>query len=734
MKKIIFLIALYYSLFTTHYSLSQWVWQNPLPNSYSVKDIKFANANTLYMTQEYGVIMKSTNKGIDWFGLNYDSTANFGPISFLDGNTGFVAYKKDSKMRIIKTGNGGLSWTSLIVSNTWYSPISMFFLNSNTGFIGSQSSILYKTTNGGNNWDSTIVAYDSLFVLNNIYFKNASTGFITGWTSLQSQYWGRIFKTTNAGINWSSVTVPWIPQSLQFIGDTGYVFGGGYYYTKTVNLGASWDTVFVNQFQGIENAKFVNSLTGFITGRDFISDNVFISKTTNGGINWQKFNFFGYYDLSLVDAFGTNDIIAAGMGGTIIKSNNSGVSWINNSLPVNAFYDVSFPDQNTGYVLNNNVYLKTTNSGASWTADSIRNSYNKNLSNNGLVQFFDGMNGFMMKDSLYKTTNGGLTWNKIVFSGNRILRTFNFVNSNTGYAILDYFSYPNIATTYLNKTTNGGISWQETQYTAIVDFTKMHFFDENTGYAYTYSGATAYKKTTDGGLNWVNVNTGYNFNKIYFLNPLRGFLYGSNGLYLTTNGGVNFTSVFFDSAKVIFDLSFIDDNTGFLLMGDYNSNTCPKLYKTTNGGLNWNQSCTLFRNTRFYLLKFINVNTGFCFGEAGAIIKTNNGGGFIGVNQISSQVPAMFSLFQNYPNPFNPTTNIKYQIPKLSSPHALGGDLVLLKIYDILGKEIATLVNEKQNPGTYEVTFDGTVYPSGIYFYTLETQNYRNTKKMVLIK
>jgi len=83
-------------------------------------------------------------------------------------------------------------------------------------------------------------------------------------------------------------------------------------------------------------------------------------------------------------------------------------------------------------------------------------------------------------------------------------------------------------------------------------------------------------------------------------------------------------------------------------------------------------------------------------------------------------------LKQNYPNPFNPTTNIKYQIANKK--------LVILKIYDILGKEIETLVNERQSPGVYEVTFDGSALSSGVYFYKLTADNYSETKKLVLIK
>jgi len=98
----------------------------------------------------------------------------------------------------------------------------------------------------------------------------------------------------------------------------------------------------------------------------------------------------------------------------------------------------------------------------------------------------------------------------------------------------------------------------------------------------------------------------------------------------------------------------------------------------------------------------------------------------IGIKHISSDVPDKFKLFQNYPNPFNPTTNIKYQITNTS--------FVTLKVYDILGREAATLVNEKLQPGSYEVSFDGSNFSSGIYFYKLQAGNFTETRKMLMVK
>jgi len=118
----------------------------------------------------------------------------------------------------------------------------------------------------------------------------------------------------------------------------------------------------------------------------------------------------------------------------------------------------------------------------------------------------------------------------------------------------------------------------------------------------------------------------------------------------------------------------------------------------------------------YYNLKGAKIN-GVVYGDTNMPVKIIN---------INNKVPSSYSLSQNYPNPFNPTTNIKYQIKENA--------IVTLKIYDILGKEIETLVNEKQSPGTYEVNWNANAFPSGVFFYRLEAGDYSETRKMILIK
>ncbi|MDQ3021222.1 MAG: T9SS type A sorting domain-containing protein [Bacteroidota bacterium] len=98
----------------------------------------------------------------------------------------------------------------------------------------------------------------------------------------------------------------------------------------------------------------------------------------------------------------------------------------------------------------------------------------------------------------------------------------------------------------------------------------------------------------------------------------------------------------------------------------------------------------------------------------------------IGINNLSTSIPDGFKLYQNYPNPFNPTTNIKYQI--------VNSNYVELKIYNVLGKQVITLVNQKQNAGTYTVDWNSTGFPSGVYFYTIKAEEFQQTKRMILLK
>jgi hypothetical protein len=125
----------------------------------------------------------------------------------------------------------------------------------------------------------------------------------------------------------------------------------------------------------------------------------------------------------------------------------------------------------------------------------------------------------------------------------------------------------------------------------------------------------------------------------------------------------------------------------------------------------------------FYLSDFFERKVTNFWGDPSLKLKYDP---LVDVEELATPVPDDFKLYQNYPSPFNSSTKIKYQIPFQSN--------VTLKIYDVLGREVATLVNEVKSAGKYEVEFTENNLTSGIYFYNLQADNYRQTKKMILLK
>jgi hypothetical protein len=155
---------------------------------------------------------------------------------------------------------------------------------------------------------------------------------------------------------------------------------------------------------------------------------------------------------------------------------------------------------------------------------------------------------------------------------------------------------------------------------------------------------------------------------------------------------------------------------------------------STNAGVSWESDSRLTADSGFAFIASVAVS-----GPAVHVVwiedvdeneeifyNRNPTGNTVGINNISSVVPEEFFLGQNYPNPFNPTTTISFRIAR--------SGLVVLAVYDLLGKEVATLVDEHLSGGSYETNFDGSDLPSGLYFYRIRAGEFVQTKKLMLQK
>ncbi len=153
-----------------------------------------------------------------------------------------------------------------------------------------------------------------------------------------------------------------------------------------------------------------------------------------------------------------------------------------------------------------------------------------------------------------------------------------------------------------------------------------------------------------------------------------------------------------------------------------------------NGDILWSNSFHIFNDLEFDEGAFIGLDKSKNVYVAGNHVNNNSIIKFsimkysqtIGISQINSEVSEDYLLYQNYPNPFNPKTIINFQLPKSGK--------VSLKVYNAVGKEVITLINENKNSGNYNINFDGSNFPSGIYFYTLKSGSFKESKRMLLLK
>ena len=382
---------------------------------------------------------------------------------------------------------------------------------------------------------------------------------------------------------------------------------------------------------------------------------------------------------------------------------------------------------------------------------------------------------------LVMTKDAGNNWITISFNDTTFTTSYRgvyFIDYLTGWAVGGAMQ--------IRKTIDGGYNWTRQIPPPIAGvLNSVYFFDANTGLAVGRKNAafnSCILRTTNGGDNWYEIIASTaNQNELHdqcWLNANEGWICGRSILLKSTNGGVNFTNYYANvppTSNGVNVLLSIDFAWGSGWIGGSNIDH-KNIYKTTNNGLNWvfqNNPVAQYTYTQINDIEFSDNNLGWAAHGtpgSGAIMITSNGGAnweieegtnvwfdclyilndFIvysgsgggkvwyrpipsSINRIESEIPDKFALYQNYPNPFNPVANIRFKIPENA--------FVSIKIYNILGKEIATLVNETINAGVYETQWKAGDYPGGVYFYRIEVHSDRITtgyitdvKKMLLIK
>ena len=393
--------------------------------------------------------------------------------------------------------------------------------------------------------------------------------------------------------------------------------------------------------------------------------------------------------LTSISAVDDNNVWVCGYSGRVLRTTNGGANWVSvNAAPIPG----------------------TLNLHSIFAIDSVTAL----VAGSGTASF------------LFRTTNAGVNWTQVFTENGGFIDVVVFGNSFAGYMIGD--PVPAGGRWSLWGTTDGGVTWDSSTFylpagsSSEAGWNNAYYFDISAGLFFGTNNTRVYK--TVNLVNWQNQATTGQINSyaIWFNNALTGFMGGTALLYTSTGG-----AVWSSPASVLPGTASISGIVGFSSSW-WVVRQATAVYFSTNNGTNWSTQYTAPGGLYRYIAKPRSpiYNTLYAVRSDGGISKAT---GLTGINPVSTEIPDRFSLAQNYPNPFNPSTKIRFEIPNSASSH-----LVQLKVFDELGREVRSILDQIMIAGVYEVSFDAGNLATGVYYYRLTTPEFSETKKMVLVK
>ena len=739
-----------------------------------------SNPQIVYAGTANGGLWKSTNFCQSWFSVfNAQNTSSIGSVAIdpLNPEIIYCGTGESNSLRsyypgtgIYKSTNGGSNWVLSGLPNSYsIGNICVNPLNPQEIYAASVGSTrrkstergIYKSINGGLTWSQSLFIADSVGAIDAaIDPLNPNRVFAAMWERQRREdyikYGGpmtALYLTTNSGAGWN-VVAGGFPSNSPDLGRisldisysnpqivyalTAYTNGNNRGLYKSSNGGLSWSLV--NSSAGSSsNYAWFNRICKVDPAdpNEVYCGGLNMQRSTNGGSGFISVSASHVDQHAAAFAPSNPDFVVIGNDGGIDYSSNGGLSWsASTTLPITQFYAGEIDYNNPSSILGG-----TQDNGTIRTGGGTGN-WNEIYGGDGFYCLIDYSNSQRVyaasqNGGLGRSTNGGASFISAT-SG----LDLTYTNWMTPY-VMDK-SNPQIlycGTYKVHKTTNGMQSWSAIS----PDMANGHF--QNLGTITTLDVAASDPNviycgtddanvwvTTNGGGNWIKINNGlpYRWVTRVTVHPnaanicyvtLSGYKVDSAGAHVfkTTNFGANWISI---------SGNLPDAPANDILVDPLYSNI---LYLATdvgvmisiNDGLTWSvYSQDIPSNVPCHDLTIYNPTRKMVVWTHGrsAYIADINPVGIVSGNEN----PVSFRLFQNYPNPFNPVTRIKY---------TLGEDkLISLKVYDINGRLVKVLADGEKKSGEYEAEFNGAAYSSGVYFYRLTAGNFRETRKMLLVK
>jgi photosystem II stability/assembly factor-like uncharacterized protein len=698
---------------------AQWVQTSgPFGGSIFALAINPANSNEVFAGGPVGGVFRSTDKGTTWTQVNSGLT-DMNVYSLCFSDTGHL-FAGTLNTGVFVSTNHGASWSP---ANTGISNGSISSLEhiGNWVYAALHGVGVYVSRDNGTSWTAAGLTNLNINVLH----------FATDTTLYAGIEGGGVYRTTDRGAIWTQLNSGLTNTQVRALYSTGTVtapvifagtYGGGVFIST--NNGTNWSS-----FSSGLSVPYVNALNFVINGTFY---GPLIAGSDGGGIyraqstTWSQSNngLINLYERSLAtDMSGT--VYMGNDGGGVFVSTDAGASWNTNSTGMTSSGLLSFATSGSNLYAGTygaGVFLSTDN-GATWTP---RNSgltapfVYALLIDGGMM--YAGTASNSISGGVFRSTDGGLSW----------------TNVNSGLTNIAVISLARVGTNLFAGTLGGvfvsadsGNSWTAVNNGIVNLNLKVDALVAigDTLFAGTTGVPQAVYRSTDNGTTWSATNIGWSAS---YGTAVYAFLLDGTNLYagVTQLQGSNIVGAVYKTT---------DEGTSWTLVsGSTNTQTVRSLVLANstliagtdgNGVIeiknnSWNAVNTGLPNSQVFALASLNT-TLFAGTNLSGVWKRPLSE-VTAIDEVSNQLPATFSLSQNYPNPFNPSTTIKFSISQAG--------LVTLKVYDILGRQVATLVNEEKPAGSYEVEFNPARLSSGIYFYSIRSGNFSETKKMIFMK
>ena len=602
---------------------------------------------------------------------------------------------------VMRTGLSGSGFNQVLF-NSNASFINCIINFNDTIYAGSDMGYVYRSANNGDSWQALTVPYNYHSVLTLSEISNEL------YAGLKS---GGIYKLSPGSSSWTKVTTS---GTLAYLSVLSIAYNNGTIVAGTKNngiyisndMGSNWTQV----NSGIADTASVYTLhqqNGIIyagTGDEGLL------KSTDNGSNWEPIN--GTTNLAVYCFAANQNFYFIGTSDGIYKSTDSGVSWSSGSNGMSAGNIRSlFLNNNYFYAVIGHSIFRSSDSGNNWQVkySDFDNAIIYCLTNNDYGIYASGP---QYGKSVIRSTDNGDTW-QIVSSG------INDFAAQDIMSLGNYLFAATIDSPYVYRSGNNGDSW-EGKGNGIQTNSNIIKFAKNNSYIFAAAKQEIFR-SSDMGDQWQllpkpNVDAGFVINSIA-ARDTNIFISSNSGIYRSTDSGDSWELLSLSATYQPISLYFINYT---IFAGFFNDG----LFYSTDNGNNWVKYNTaglpnwVSINSIVQTDNFLAVGTIFY----GIFTSMNT----VGIQNERATIPTKFELFQNFPNPFNPSTDISYSIPRRSN--------VSLKVFDILGSEVAELVNKEMEAGSYQVSFNASSLSSGVYFYRLQAGDYVKIKKMVILK